>query len=161
TANSSAAAPTSATTARPSVSIPEPAHLGRAVEIEQEAEAEVDGAVGLDQLPRRVRKRPRLLERLNCLVVQELEAARQRQRDVAQVAIGLERDAQLRVAVATSVHGAGRIALLVHFVRVPVLGDLALDAVEERGEPPALRVQRGLVPVVDVFQRVLRAAPAD
>src|SRR5204863_5130571 len=112
----------------------------------------------LDELPGRIGERLRLLERLHRLIVEELGPGRLRQRNVAQSAVGLQLDAKLGVAVAPSVHGPGGVALPVDLVGMPVLGHLTLDAVEERGEAPALRVERGLVAVVDVAQRVLRTA---
>src|SRR3954469_25920504 len=66
-----------------SVIVPKPAHLRRTVEVEQKAEAEVDGAV-LDQLPGRVGKRLCFFERLDRLVVEKLEPGRLRQGDVAE-----------------------------------------------------------------------------
>jgi len=63
------------------------------------------------------------------------------------------------VAVPPPVDRARRVALAIHLVGMPVLGDLALDAVEERREPPALGVERGLVAIIYVAQGVLRAAP--
>ncbi len=87
------------------------------------------------QLARWVGKRRRLLERLDRLVVEKVEPARLIDRHVAQAPIGLELHPQLGVAVAPAVDHPGWIALAVGLLGVPVLGHLALDAVEEGGEP--------------------------
>src|SRR4030095_1746012 len=88
-----------------SVVVTEPAHLGRTVEVEQEAESEVDGPV-LDELARGVRERLCFLERLDRLVIQKLQARRLSQRHVAQPSVRLQLDAQLRVPVLPPAHAA-------------------------------------------------------